>query len=153
MHRLGRIVCLGLLVGCARRQPVELARTTPWATARDHGRYVTVNGLGVFAITLGSGRDVVLLHGNPASTYSWRKVMGPLAARYRVHAIDLPGFGFSDKPDASYDTAWLAGAVVGYLDVERIPRAVLVGNSTGGAVATEAAILHRERVAAPVLLD
>jgi len=95
----------------------------------------------------------VLLHGNPASTYSWRKVMGPLAARYRIHVIDLPGFGFSDKPDdASYDTPWLAGAVLGYLDAERIPRAVLVGNSMGGAVATEAAILRPERVAALVLL-
>jgi len=57
MHRLGRIVCLALLVGCAHRQPAELARTTPWATARDHGRYVAVNGLRVFAITLGGGRD------------------------------------------------------------------------------------------------
>ena len=153
MRRFGWIVSLLLLVGCARRQPVELARTTPWATARDHGRYVTVNGLRVFAITLGSGRDVVLLHGNPASTYSWRKVMGPLAARYRVHAIDLPGFGFSDKPgDASYDVPWLAGAVLGYLDAERIPRAVLVGNSMGGAVATEVAIVRPERVGALVLL-
>ena len=153
MRRLGPIVCLALLVGCAHPQPAELARTTAWSTARDRGRYVTVNGLRLFAITLGSGRDVVLLHGNPASTYSWRKVMGPLAARYRVHAIDLPGFGFSDKPgDASYDTAWLAATVLGYLDAERMPRAVLVGNSMGGAVATEAAIVQPERVAALVLL-
>src|SRR2546425_307335 len=114
MHRLGRIVCLALLVGCARRQPAELARTTPWATARDHGRYVTVNGLGIFAITLGGGRDVLLLHGNPASTYSWRKVMGPLAARYRIHVIDLPGFGFSDKPDdASYPLAAVCARACG----------------------------------------
>ena len=142
VRRIGPIVCLALLVGCVHPQPAELARTAPWATARDHGRYVAVNGLRLFAIPL-----------NPASTYSWRKVMGPLAARYRVHAIDLPGFGFSDKPrDASYDTAWLAGAVLGYLDAERIPRAVLVGNSMGGAVATEAAIVQPERVAALVLL-
>ena len=153
MRRLAAIVCLALLVGCARREPAELARTTSWAMARDQGRYVTVNGLKVFAITLGRGRDVVLLHGNPASAYSWRKVMGPLAGRYRVHAIDLPGFGFSDKPgDAPYDTPWLAAAVLGYLDAERIPRAVLVGNSMGGAVATEAAMARPERVAALVLL-
>jgi pimeloyl-ACP methyl ester carboxylesterase len=153
VRRLGRVVCLALLVGCAHPQPAELARTTAWATARDHGHYVGVNGLRLFTITLGGGRDVVLLHGYPASTYSWRKVIEPLAARYRVHAIDLPGFGFSDKPsDASYDTAWLAGAVLGYLDAERIPRAVLVGNSMGGAVATEAAIVQPERVAALVLL-
>src|SRR5690349_8996441 len=130
MPRFRAVLCLVVLVGCARPKPADLVRTATWTTARDQGRYVTVHDLRLFAITLGKGRDVVLLHGNPASTYSWRKVMGPLAARYRVHAIDLPGFGFSDKPaDASYDVGWLVAAVLGYLDAERIPRAALVGNS------------------------
>src|SRR3989442_9468840 len=97
MHRLGRIVCLALLVGCARRQPAELARTTPWATARDHGRYVTLNGLGIFAITLARPRDVFRPHGTPPSTYTLRRARGLLAARYPRHVIHLPGFGFSHK--------------------------------------------------------
>ena len=153
MRRFRPVLCLVLLVACTHPKPADLVRTAAWPTAREHGRYVTVHDLRLFAITLGKGRDVVLLHGNPASTYSWRKVMEPLAARYRVHAIDLPGFGFSDKPaDASYDIGWLTTAVLGYLDAERIPRAVLVGNSMGGAVATETAIVEPGRVVALVLL-
>src|SRR6266481_809240 len=153
MRPLRLLLAAVLLASCARLPPAELAATTPFGLARTQGRFVAVEGLRVFAITLSKGRDVVLLHGNPASTYSWRKVMEPLAARYRVHAIDLPGFGFSDKPaDASYDIGWLTTVVLGYLDAERIPRAVLVGNSMGGAVATETAIVEPGRVVALVLL-
>lgn len=143
------------LAACGGARPSELARTAPDPVARAQGRFVTVDGLQLFAITLGEGRDVVLLHGNPASTYTWRKVLAPLAARYRVHAIDLPGYGFSDKPDdgARYTTAALANDVVGYLDVVGARRAVLVGSSMGGDVASEAAILHPDRVAALVLVD
>ena len=66
--------------GCHRGvPPAELARTTPYDLARKEGHYVTIDGLQVFAITAGHGRDVVLIHGNPSSTYTWRKVVAPLA--------------------------------------------------------------------------
>mgnify|MGYP001281067373 FL=1 len=144
------VVALG---GCGGGRPADLATTTPFDLARTQGRFVAVHGLHVFAITTGGGRDVVLVHGNPASTYTWRKLIPGLAQRYRVHALDLPGFGFSDKPaDAPYDAAWLADALLGYLDAARVPRAVLVGNSMGGEVVTELAIAHPERVSALVLL-
>ena len=106
MRPLRLLLAAVLLASCARLPPAELAATTPFGLARTQGRFVAVGGLRVFAITLGQGPDVVLLHGNPASTYSWRRVLEPLAARHRVHAIDLPGYGFSDKPaDAPYDPA------------------------------------------------
>ena len=89
MRPLRLLLATALLASCARVPPAELAATTPFALARTQGRFVEVDGLRVFAITLGRGPDVVLLHGNPASTYSWRKVMEPLAGRHRVHAIDL----------------------------------------------------------------
>src|SRR3989449_559837 len=153
MRPLRLLLAAVLLASCARLPPAELAATTPFGLARTQGRFVAVEGLRVFAITLGQGPDVVLLHGNPASTYSWRKVLEPLAARHRVHAIDLPGYGFSDKPaDAPYDPAWFARVVVGYLDAAGVRRAVLVGNSMGGHVATETAILYPERTAGLVLL-
>jgi pimeloyl-ACP methyl ester carboxylesterase len=94
-----------------------------------------------------------LLHGDPASAYTWRKIIEPLSKRYRGHAIDLPGYGFSEKPArASYDTAWLARIVTLYLDTAGVERAALVGNSMGGYVASETAILFPARVDALVLL-
>jgi len=150
------LVLLAVVGACHRGEPpAELARTTSYELARKDGHYVTVDGLQVFAITAGHGRDVVLIHGNPSNTYSWRKVIAPLAQRYRVHAIDLPGYGFSDKPDdpARYTTEALADDVIHYMDTVGIERAVLVGNSMGGHVASEAAILHRDRVSGLVLVD
>lgn len=146
---------LTLLAACGGVPPAELARTTPYALAREDGHFAVVEGLHVFAITEGEGRDVVLIHGNPSNTYAWRKVIAPLATRYRVHAIDLPGYGFSDKPDddARYSTEALARVVVGYLDSVGARRAVLVGSSMGGHVASETAILYPDRVSALVLLD
>ena len=43
---------------------------------------------------------VVLLHGFPTSSHQYRNLIGRLADKYRVIAPDLPGFGFSDAPDA-----------------------------------------------------
>jgi 2-hydroxymuconate-semialdehyde hydrolase len=142
-----------LLSACGPADPTELARESPWEDAREHGRFVTVQGLEMFAITVGSGRDIVLVHGMIDSSFTWREVVSLLEPYYRVHAVDLPGFGFSDKPEgASYETTWLAEHLVGYLDAAGIERALLVGNSLGGHVATEAAMLHPERVTGLVLL-
>ena len=150
----GLFLCSVLLVtGCGGQDPAELAATSSWPLARSQGRFVDVNGLRLFAIVTGEGRDVLLLHGNPASSYTWRKVIPGLARRYRVHALDLPGFGFSAKPAVPYDIDWFADQVLGYLDAAHVARAVVVGNSMGGYVATGVAIRHPERVGALVLLD
>jgi pimeloyl-ACP methyl ester carboxylesterase len=154
MRQMVLLLSLVLLTACSGEPPAELARTTPFQLAREHGRFVTVNGMRIFAITMGQGRNVVLIHGHPASTYTWRKVIEPLAGHYRVDAIDLPGYGFSDKPDdAKYGPTWQAQNVIGYLDEEHIARAVLVGNSFGGYVASDAAIESPDRVSALVLID
>jgi pimeloyl-ACP methyl ester carboxylesterase len=151
---LALIVFCVWLAGRHRVLPAELAKTSSFQLAQDHGRFVAIQGLNIFAITMGAGRDVLLIHGDPASTWSWRKVMEPLSAQFRVHAIDLPGYGFSDKPDgATYDDSFMVRYVMGYLDEEGIKSAVLVGNSVGGEIASQAAIEHPERISALVLID
>jgi len=113
-----------------------------------------VNDLTLFAISVGSGPDVVLVHGMIDSTTTWRALVPLLEPHYRVHVVDLPGFGFSDKPDgAGYETRWLADHLIAFLDTVDVDRAVFVGNSMGGHVITEAAIAYPERVAALVLLE
>ena len=97
------IVCVSLTVslcvaGCTGPDHRELAARTSFELARSHGRYVEVNGLDTFAIVAGEGPDVILLHGDLSSTYTWRHLIEPLARTRRVHAIDLPGHGFSEKP-------------------------------------------------------
>lgn len=96
---------------------------------------------------------MLFLHGLGHSTHGWRKVIPPIAAAgYRCLAVDLPGFGYSDKP-GSYTMQSYVDFVAAWLDLHCIDRAALVGNSMGGAIATAVAALKPERTAAAVLVD
>jgi len=80
-------------------------------------------------------------------------VVEPLAAAgYRVMAVDLPGFGYSDKP-GGYSLESYVAFVRAWLDLHCIERAAIVGNSMGGAIAAAVAGLAPERTGALVLVD
>jgi pimeloyl-ACP methyl ester carboxylesterase len=96
----------------------------------------------------GAGSPVVLLHAGIADRRMWREQLDTLAARHRVVALDLRGYGESDLPStpfAHHDD------VVGLLDALGIDRAALVGCSFGGAVAIDTALAHPDRVTALAL--
>jgi pimeloyl-ACP methyl ester carboxylesterase len=99
----------------------------------------------------GQGPALVLLHAGIADRSMWSEHLEPLAAAgYRVVAPDLPGFG--EAPVQPGEQApW--SDVLTLMDDLRIDRAVLVGNSFGGAVALRVAALAPERVSALVLVS
>jgi len=98
---------------------------------------------------------LVLIHGFGGSTFGWRAVMAPIAARgWHVIAVDLPGFGLSEKSWAlHYDHASQARFVLAMMDALHIDRAVIVGHSMGGNVAAWVEALAPQRVAALGLID
>ena len=98
----------------------------------------------VRSYTAGSGDPVVLLHGCglDAATVSYRYLLPELAAERRVHAIDFPGHGHSDKPATRYTTAFFRGVLEAYLDERGLESPSLVGISMGGSVALGHAIEH-----------
>ena len=90
---------------------------------------------------------IVMLHGLGGTKASFLPTVAALADEYRVHSIDLPGFGDSVKPlRAGYDPRFFALAVCGYLDAAGIESAHLIGNSMGGRVAFEVGFRHADRV-------
>ncbi len=99
-------------------------------------RFVEVDGVKIHFTQMGSGPDVVLLHGIGASVYVWRLLLPLLRTRVRVTAIDLPGFGKSSK-DATrdYGLDMQSRTVSQTLNAIGITNAVLVGSSMGGAIA------------------
>jgi pimeloyl-ACP methyl ester carboxylesterase len=114
---------------------------------------VAVGRTRVSTLTMGSGPDLLLIHGLGATKTSFFDTAAALSRTYRVHALDLPGFGSSSKPaSASYDAAFFADNVLGVMDELGIERARLVGNSLGGRVAIEVGLRAPERVAAMALL-
>ena len=97
----------------------------------------------------GSGPAVILIHGLGATKVSLLPTLAALAGEgRRAIALDLPGFGDSDKPiRAAYHAPYFARSVVALMDALGIDRADLVGNSLGGRVAIEVGLRFPERAA------
>jgi pimeloyl-ACP methyl ester carboxylesterase len=115
---------------------------------------VNLPGRRVSTLTMGDGPDVVCVHGLGATKASFFDTAAALTrSGYRVHVLDLPGFGGSSKPVAApYSARWFAETVVETMDALEIDRARLVGNSMGGRVAIEVGLRAPERVAGLALL-
>jgi pimeloyl-ACP methyl ester carboxylesterase len=115
--------------------PRIVARPGPW----EH-RFVPANGSRFHVALAGPAHPaapmVVLLHGFPQFWWAWRSQLVQLAdAGYRVVAMDLRGFGGSDKPPTGHGTPVLAGDVGGVIRSLGARRAVVVGHGFGGTVA------------------
>jgi len=113
---------------------------------------VVANGIDTFYLDAGSGPPVVVLHGLGASNASMLPTLWALSSDHRVLAPDLPGFGDSAKPQAAYDPAFYAEWLTAFLDALGISKASLVGNSMGGRIAIETALVAPERVTKLALL-
>lgn len=103
----------------------------------------------------GQGRPLVLIHGFASSTYEFRKIIPLLAKHHRVIALDLSGFGYTERPTEpeSYTPLGQADLVMRTLDTLKIDSCDLVGHSFGGTIALQIAHLHPERVRRMVLIS
>jgi pyruvate dehydrogenase E2 component (dihydrolipoamide acetyltransferase) len=98
------------------------------------------------------GDVILLVHGYGGDRNSWLFLQEPLAAKYRVYALDLPGHGTSAKDVGDGTLGVLADAVAGVLDALGADRAHLVGHSMGGAVALAVAARDPGRIASLTLI-
>jgi len=102
----------------------------------------------------GEGPPVLLLHGWPTSSYLWRNVMPPIAEANRVIALDLPGFGGSDKPpDVRYDFEFFEGALDGFLAALGVDEVAIAVHDLGGPVGVHWALHRPQRVTKVALLN
>ena len=99
--------------------------------------------------TLGSGSDIVLLHGWGMHSGVWEDVVEGLLDHYRVTILDLPGHGYSRTSGSGHTLDDLAAAVLAVAP----PRAAWAGWSLGGLVAQRAAMAAPERVSRLVLVN
>jgi pimeloyl-ACP methyl ester carboxylesterase len=127
----------------------------PADLADPDGAFIEVEGARLYYThTPGPGAAVVLIHGMGGSTVSWQSTVPALStAGYDVYAVDLPGFGLSDKGwDADYSLETQAARVIGWLDALGVGQAHIVGHSMGGRVAAYLALAHPDRVASLTLV-
>ena len=125
------------------------------AAHRDAGQFFEAGGLRGFMRVEGSGPTVVCMHGLPASSFLYRKVIPELAARgFRALCFDLPGLGLTDRPtDFTYTIRNLgvwAGAAVDALGIDEFH---LVLHDAGGPVGLEMALPRTARIRSLTVLD
>ncbi|HEY6928933.1 MAG TPA: alpha/beta hydrolase [Thermoanaerobaculia bacterium] len=103
----------------------------------------------------GAGTETtVFVHGLLTSSASWGRVLPAAGERGHAIAVDLPGFGYSDRPwPYDYAVGGQSAHLLHFLDARAIDHAVLVGSSLGGAVALLTAAARPDRVRALVLVD
>uniref|UniRef100_A0A0C9RKI3 TSA: Wollemia nobilis Ref_Wollemi_Transcript_13763_1135 transcribed RNA sequence n=2 Tax=Wollemia nobilis TaxID=56998 RepID=A0A0C9RKI3_9CONI len=118
-------------------------------------KHVNVGELKLHVAEIGSGPDVLLLHGFPEIWYSWRHQMIALAnAGFHAIAPDFRGYGLSDQPSEIEKASFvdLVEDVVGLLDAFGIQKVFVVGKDFGAMVAYYLCLLHPDRVRAIVNL-
>jgi haloalkane dehalogenase len=136
------------------RTPEERFEGLPDFAYEPH--YRTVGNLRLAHLDVGEGAPVLMLHGEPAWSFIWRKVIPVVRdAGYRCVAPDHAGFGRSDKPT---DPAWhslrqhvkLTTALLEELDLRDV---TVVCHDWGGPIGLNLALAHPERIARVVILD
>ncbi len=103
---------------------------------------------------MGEGRPLLLVHGLGATADAWFPYLRAGAAQgFKVYALDMLGFGESEKPDVDYTIARQVDVLRQFLDAEGIQKVDLGGGSMGGWIALAFAHSYPERVERLVLFD
>jgi len=111
------------------------------------GDVIRLDGVGIHYVDRGQGPPLVLIHGLGGRTYNFRYNIPVLSERLRVVALDLKGFGYSERPAAGdYSLAAQARLVGELMDRLGISRAAVLGHSMGGAIALRLAVTCPEKV-------
>lgn len=122
--------------------PIKPSRRISLSVSERHSQ----GPLGYLEIGNPAGEAVVFVHGFGADLLTWQFCLVPLASKYRLVAIDLPGHGRSTPDVGAADLAFMARWLDEALDVLAIDRAHLVGHSMGAKIALGFAVSHARRV-------
>jgi pimeloyl-ACP methyl ester carboxylesterase len=120
-----------------------LAGTAITASAGDKSGYLDVSGSKIYYEQAGSGPALVLLHDGLLPSTTWDELWEPLASKHQVIRYDRRGYGRSELPTKPYSSTEDLWQILTHLKVQH---AVVVGSSSGGALAIDFAIEHPEMV-------
>jgi len=109
-------------------------------------RHADVLGSTMHYVEHGSGDPVLFLHGQPTWSYLWRHVLPELEGRGRLIALDLIGYGLSDRPDIDYDISDHIRYIDAFIDNLGLDRLTIVGHDWGSFFGFHYAHRHPERI-------
>ena len=110
------------------------------------GKFVKVHGKMVHYIEHGEGEPLLLIHGFLYHTITWQHSIDALARKFKVFAIDLWGWGYSERGDAEDVFGFYEKQIVGFLDAMHLEKVSLIGHSMGGGYCIQTAAHHPDRI-------
>ncbi len=133
----------------------------PWPGLENFARFIQLDPLGLqlFAYqggasaSVGDTKTLVLLHGLGDEADTWRHVFPSLAQQHTVIALDLPGFGRSDKPPITYDIPFYKNVIAALQNQLDLQRVTLIGSSMGAAISQAIALDQPAWLEGLVLVD
>ncbi|HWO40648.1 MAG TPA: alpha/beta hydrolase, partial [Candidatus Eisenbacteria bacterium] len=114
--------------------------------------YSTANGLKIYYEVSGEGLPFVMVHANPFDHNLWMYQIARFSTFFKVVAVDIRGYGRSDKPETPFSLADMADDILGVCRDERISEALLAGVSVGSGIALLLALEHPEMFKALILV-
>lgn len=152
---LGSLIALGLLYLILIVIAYLPRETTPVeALAGKDSQFVEVTGQTIHYTRHGQGKPLILVHGFAGSIYTWRHLIPLLSDRYTVYALDLLGFGLSDKPaDGNYDMDDQGDLLIGFMETLNLQSAHLIGHSMGGVIIAFVAIAAPSKAESLVMIE
>lgn len=155
---VGFAICVAAIAALLYFSPAALMTTAQIAERQMAGlssEHTMVGDLNIHYYQGGpaDAETIVMIHGFGADKDNWLRFAKFFTERYQVIAIDLPGFGDSSKPNASYDVGTQTERVAAFVKTLGIKKVHVIGNSMGGHIAALYAARHPDQVLSVGLLD
>lgn len=154
---LGSILVLLIVLGIVFYQKDQSPEEVYKKYALASSQQIAIGGIQLHYSDEGSRLDstpLLLIHGTSSSLRTWDGVTAQLKNQYRIIRFDLPGFGLTGpNPNRDYSTSYYNQVIDSLLSALHVSRVIIVGNSLGGAIATQYAIYQPGKVRGLVLVD
>jgi pimeloyl-ACP methyl ester carboxylesterase len=128
-----------------------------WPGLEDHSKQIFLRNMNLSLFYFEAGESnqnpIILIHGLGDEADTWRHVITPLAENFHVYALDLPGFGRSEKPDRDYTPPFFIETIRDFMDALSISQSVFMGSSLGAIISQGFAIRFPEMVSGLILVD
>ncbi|MFQ5952466.1 MAG: alpha/beta fold hydrolase [Candidatus Omnitrophota bacterium] len=147
-------------LGCALYQalPVMVFKYRPYESWDEKEKYVTLEygdkPYNLYYQKRGVGETpIILVHGLGESGECWSEIIDALAEKFTVYALDLPGFGRSDKLPTRYTTSRYAEIINDFTEKLGLSKVIIAGHSMGGSIAVNFQQTHPEKVHKLILVS
>ncbi len=128
----------------------------PWPEMEEHGKQLILDdeGFDIFFFEAGEKNQptILMIHGLGDEADTWRHVFTSFAEDYHVIAMDLPGFGRSDKPNIKYTPRFMMNAIINLMDKVNVRKSIMMGSSLGGILSHSLALAYPQRVMGLILV-